>query len=710
MGEHHEQFRQKLPAEPSREELGSEETIEVAISDTEARKRLERIISAEHLKALVMAKSRFRYDIDPNPQPGILARTVTSGKVRPILLNPELFRFSDDTIGGVLLHEAGHHAPEVVSLQEKFMRDIGDPAVIPEIYRDDPQAAEAFFRGLSRHLHNALADMWLESFLSRRPYADVRKRIYHSNHETAPAEGRNLRQLPKPEQLVQLMVGEHRFGASRPLRELVDADVYAEYEKLVKSGALDEIEKRKPFENYFASEADLAAAIERKYEAYRYAILPAYLTLIESEVRERMRQQGAGGEEMEYILGGAGSGSAEAAPLTKEEREKLEKKIREIAEKLFRELEKFGEHFAPYERDENEEKERDKKIAQARKEAEERAKGEEAAGQRTEGSKKEKQSASERLRDLVEKLASESAEGRKRGLAEALHIPVEAVEMWDEVKRQYRREIESLASAISEIFLDNRRKRLEYLHREGEIIPGLEYETIAAMLSGETDPRTRMRYVRDPQFLESELEFIVDTSGSMAGEKIRASIAMFVITVEAFRKVREDLEAEKLLQSDAEQPLRIGVTTFKTTPHRVHELDEPITEERELEIIGYLSNATGGTSETETIAEVYRQLSLHRKNIFKLMVVLSDGYGDGKAVHPILEQLNEDQDVCLFAAGLGRDAKGVVETYLKPFEGETHANVGGVVAHDPTDAIDPFVEFLKRQIVRRYGELSKRRS
>lgn len=228
----------------------------------------------------------------------------------------------------------------------------------------------------------------------------------------------------------------------------------------------------------------------------------------------------------------------------------------------------------------------------------------------------------------------------------------------------------------------------------------MEYETIAAIVSGDLDPETKMKEVRNPEFLELEMEWIVDNSGSMAGNNIEKSIDLLVIIVEAFKKAKEDLDAENLVAMD-EQPFRLGATKFTTRPWRVTNLEEPLSNEKELRMIDEISQIGGGTDETEAIQGVYREMTLNKRNVIKLIFVLSDGYGNKEGVVPIIRQIEEDDEVIFLALGLGEnqeEAQGVVDTYVKPLLRAENTNVFGYATEDPNQMLPYVLEFLKKQV------------
>lgn len=666
--------------------------------------RFEDVISSEHLRMIAMSSGGFRFAPDQRlaeknlrelAQTGTLRLNLgrTDLATRTIYYNPLILNGSPDLgvkpmppaqLRGFAYHESGHHAPEVVAFRNLLRSHLTNikEEDMPEAYRKTPAAATRFLAALDRHLHNSLTDIWLESYLSRRPYYPIGSDI---------AEPYTASQLPptyqihsKPEQLMQTIL-RHRYVPDNALDQKVDPEVFAAFGRILESGALAAVMDRTTHENYFAKDGDREAAIRRKFEAYRQVFLPEYLKLVEEELEERKQQRQAAKQkpgQQDQPQPGQTTPADSAVPPTAEEET-------EIANQLLKELEAAGHQTQTL--SEEEENAINQLFAQL----------EQQFGQtpKPQSSTPRQLSPEEQIAQLAAMMLEARRQNQMRGLADAMQVREQSVAAWQQIKEQYRQEIESTAAAMAEVFLDDRRKRLEFFRREGEIVPGLEYETVAALISGDLDPATKLREVQNPEFLETEIEFIVDTSGSMGGENIRKSIELMVIAVEAFKRVREDMADENLLIEE-EQPFRVGVTKFTTIPQRVTKLDEPLSDKKELEIIERSSMVGGGTSETETIRETYRELSLRQGNIIKIVIVLSDGHGDKDGVAPLMRQIEEDDEVIFLAIGLGQDATEVVKTYLEPLA-DRDKNVFGHEAQDPAAALPYVTEFLKREVARR---------
>ena len=624
---------------------------------------------------------------------------------------------------GFTTHEAGHHAREVQEVQDRITKDLKDPENIPEAYRGEPEIEARFLQALWSNAGNGVADMWLESFMGRRPFNSLGNSI--REFQTRKGVPETLVGISKPEQLMQILlrsrylespeiVGQIRtraiskseVGRTSIYQGKGDTDVFEAYQKVLESGAMKAIMDSSYFSmptRAFVSEAQLDKAYDQKFTAYKKVILQQYLKLVDAELEERKQQKqqekdgGDQGEEDKKGQGGktgsSGSqgrgGSSEAVPLTKQEE-------KELAQQLLKELEEAGKDHDPNQRALSEEEQKQlqqmmqqiKQMAQARKEGKEA----EQAGKGQEGPQ-----GLAAIENSAEEFRRLDKENDMRGLAERMGVRQESIRTWGQIKEKYHLEIESLASGIADIFLEDRRLRLEYLKREGEVVPGLEYETIAALISGELDPETKMNVVRNPEFLETEDENVVDQSGSMSGDRLRSAIEMMVIKIEAFKKVRETLEDEQLLTALDEQPLRVGATGFDVKPERITTLEEPLSDEKELKMIDRLSMIKGGTDETGAIQEVYRGLTLHAGNVLKMITVYTDGQGNREGLVPIMQQIEDDDEVIFLVIGLGDDAEAIVASYLDPLR-DRDKNIHGITAQTPTEAIPQMVEFYKREV------------
>lgn len=697
------------PIEPTSAEATADKETTAGKSERKAI-AFEDAVTPEHLEMISRASGGFSFREDPSLPPN---RTgYTNLQTRTIHYNPLLLKGSPEhgikpwrkvDIQGFAYHEAGHHAPEVVALQDELLGGLKN-IEIPEDYKGSPDAEQRFLGAVHSHLHNALADVWLESFMGRRPYYPVREAI--SSFQKGKGEIEDFKGISRPDQLLQVLL-RSRYFAQKNLKDKVSPEVFEAFRKIEESGAMRTLMDKNVFENYFASQADGERTIEKKMAAYNQVFLPEYLSLMEKELEERKKQkqqqksgekqkEGDGNEKGEDGKGGGGGGApSEAVPLTKEEEQ-------ELIEQIIKEIEEAGKEMesrAPSEEEKKKVKSTMGQLKQILVKRAAEAKGEKPKGGEPQG---EPSKGEEAIKELGREFEKKERERMRRGLAEAMQVKQETIRKWERIKEKYPREIESLAGSLVEVFLDDRRKRLEYLKKEGEIVPGLEYETISALLSGQLDPETKMTTVTNPEFLETEIEWIVDTSGSMSGQKIEKSVELLAIVSEGFKKVKETLEAENLV-AESEEPFRMGVTKFTTLPERVTKLSEPINDKKEVIIIDKVSEVGGGTEETGAISQVYKELKLSKKNVIKIIVVLTDGEGNREGVAPIIQQVEDDKEVIFLVVGLGdtkESSQAIVDTYVAPLR-QRESNVFGFAVEKPEEALPAVLEFLKREVNKR---------
>lgn len=683
--------------------------------------KIEDVVSPEFLQMISLASGGFSFREDPRLaqealETGMAQTGWTHIPTRTIYFNP-LLREGNKKLGvkpwtradilGFTTHEAGHHAPEVKKFNDLMIEDLKDPDIVPEPYRASPDHQTRFLQALYSHLDNSLADIWLESFMGRKPFRFLGSSI--REFQTGKGKPETLQNISKPEQLMQALIrgiyiedpsitsevgrkaiSKDNVKEKSVFQDKVDEDVFEAYQRVLESGAMRALIDNSYFAmpaRAFISEAELENQIKLKFRAYKQVFLPEYLKMVEAEIEERKKQQSQ--------LGQPQSGRSGAVPLTPEEEQGL-------LEQLLKELEKAGQDHKPEKSTLSEEEQR--KLQQLMNKLSQMAKQRQQEGQNSDPNKKpgeeQRLKGIEAIEAMARKFRESDKESDLRGLAESMRVQQETVRTWDAIKEKYKLEIESTAAAYAEIFLDDRRKRLEFLKREGEIVPGLEYETIAALISGELDPETKMREVVNPDFLELEKWFILDQSSSMAGEQLEKSIEMMIIDTEALKLVRQNLEDEGLLFPEEEYPFRIAETGFTTVPHEITSLDEPLSDKKELTMIEESKKVGGGTEETGTISQVYKKMSLKRGNVIKLITVFTDGEGNMEGLIPIMQQIEEDDEVIFLVVGLGADANSIVESYLSPLK-EKSKNIFGIAAENPAEALPQVIDFYKREVIKK---------
>lgn len=702
-------------------------------ADISRGRRLEDVISPALLEILAEA-SGFHFVADRAlAAAGEVA--YTDMRTKSIHYNPDLLigapergitAWTPAQVRGFAYHEAGHHAPPVREYQDQVTKVATDPAVIPEAYRGDPEAETEFLKGMYAHFVNGLADMWDEGYIGRHPWESIAKDLRELN--VGIGEIPSYLALSQPEQLIQVLLRSRHFPDQK-LEGRVSPDVLAAYQRIIKARAIKRLVDATQHEDPFASDRDRAREVQDKTRVSESIVLPEYLKLVEGELKDREQKQQGGGEEggeegeqegdekggdgggtssgkkgkpkKKSGKQGAAAGRQSAVPQTAEEKAKARQKA---LEKLGKELQKEGGKYgsqAPSKEDKDAAKDRNDAINRAaRRRAGDKTIPEEKPGEEKTGEVDPLQA----HRDFVRNRERQQLQEEQEGIAKAAGVEITDVRIWTEISQEYQREIQMLAEAIANVFIDDRRPAIEYLKREGDIVPGLEYETVAAIAAGDLDPDTRMKVVRQKEFLETECEFICDTSGSMStGNKNRLSAAMAVIIVEAFRRVREMLAGQGLLEPMKEDPLRFGAVAFADRAERITTLDEPASKEKELKVVNRIMQSGGSTDERAALGGVHKEFKLRSHKVIKLMIVLTDGQGTREAIAPTIQQIEDDPEVVMLVVGLGDDdesANAIVESYLAPLR-QPDRNIFGAAATDIKQMLPQVVGFLTREIAKR---------
>ncbi|MFC1721980.1 hypothetical protein ACFL0Z_03670, partial [Patescibacteria group bacterium] len=553
---------------PSKKETVEEEQLEQELAKLKDRmKEVEKMIPPAHLELLAEASGDFHYrwawDLAAKfLQEGLMMRGYTDLQTRNIHINPLVLTGVPEIgmppmdrreIQGFYYHEAGHHTAEVGRFQDDMRENLQDPEVVPEVYRGDEQTEIRFLQALDSNLHNTLADIWDESYMGRRPYAAIREALDEKGSVAEMAE-LTKRGLSKPEQFCQLVL-RGRYGESKEFlkkmaggrlkaeyvrknskfKESVDPEVFDAYVKSMSSGAIQATMRQQEFESSFTEDWRRERNRQRRFTAYKDIILPEYLKLVEQEVedRKKSKQQVKGGKdksgkgEPSKTESSGQAGSLDSVPLTPEEQ-------REILEKLAKELEEAGKERGAMAPSKEDEKKGQESLDELRRRVKERIEALREGKPLPEvpprpGDKPEDPEGMDKLRQVQRQLERQSRERRQGGLAEQMGVRQESIASWERTREKYRDVIEALANQLADVFLADRRKYRVHHRRSGEITPGLEYETVAAIAGGETDPATRTDIKQHPEFLETEVQFVFDTSGSMSGYRLESSIDLSVV-------------------------------------------------------------------------------------------------------------------------------------------------------------------------------------
>lgn len=679
------------PPEPAEPLVLTKELALALIEKSLAGFSMEEVIDSEYLELLSHSTGGFTFAADRKLAlqsliEGRFRTGYTNLQTRCIYFNPLFFAGCPELglpaqpkekIRGFIIHEVGHHVPEVVWLQDKISAYL-EQIEVPEEIKGDMMKCHRFYQIVQSNINNGVYDVWDEAYMGRKPYTMFSEDLDIRGIESKPS---NWHDLSAPEQFIQAFL-TMRYHQITPA--MVSPEVWEQLELIKSTKALKVLMDSSYFSpprRAFMSEAQLRAQIQHKFEAYRQVFLPAWLKLFNLELEKE--KEGKQAEKKEQ---------GNDPELTSEE-------IEEIIEKLLQALEGAGKKLESSTPAEGEKEGLEKMISKII----EKLTGSEKPETAPDASPEELQGM-----DAVNAMRKQFLKGQQdrenQEMGKKHGVDPEVIRKWKRISEKYKEVISSTAAELAEFFIDDRRKYIEYNRREGDITPGLEYDTIAAMSSGDADPETRMSYGQAQEFYSTEIEFIVDTSGSMSGEKIERTKELLIILTEAFQQVKNDLLAENLLRPEDEEPLQIGVTKFDTSAEIVTPRSESLSEKKEIKILSNLDAIGGGTDERMALQETYKNLTLKRSRVIKIIVMLTDGQGAGSGVHPIIRQIERDDEIVFLALGLGDDdssAQAIVDTYLAPLKNRKDGNVFGKAVSQPKNILPYVVAFLREQITKR---------
>lgn len=601
--------------------------------------------------------------------------------VKEIHYHPDMIGSEPERARATALHEALHHAKPVAALDRRIER-LAKRAKPPKAYAETPKLRELFPLAIRTYLGNALTDRFLEFYAVRGNYRRVFLPDYQKKTEQSK-DGRDLRQLPLPQQFVQRLLGAERFHGGEP-KDTVDPRIEEEFAALEKAlTALDDVST---YEHPLRLPGDEQRDIERKAYAVEQFFLPAFIRMLEQEQEDRKKQ------EEEKKPEGEEKGDKPSPELLQELAEMLEKLIKE-----------GKEQFVPM----SEQDPIEQLLQGARAKSNEASKpgdvpGEGEGKDEGKGEPKEGEGKGEGEKGVEERRAEAAAAGRRvqeargRGTAERHGVAYETVQAYERYREARREEIAKLRDRIIEAMREERQAVLGMTEREGEVTPGLETEAIAAAYAGEMDSTTHLRHIEAPQFTRVRLLFVVDVSGSMSGQRMESARAAYVILSEAFLQAKTQLEEDALVAED-EEPLEIGLLVFEGGQTLAQPIGPPQNEGERYRTLEALTPG-GGTNDYAALeraaAEIAKRAQESSEQFINIVAVLTDGEGDTVRVQGFANRVRAEQHFSLVALGFGTSA--VAGAYGGRPDGVDA--VHGADFADPADAIPAMGAFIGGRI------------
>ncbi|MEK7540405.1 MAG: vWA domain-containing protein [Patescibacteria group bacterium] len=682
-------------------------------------RELEQIMDPAYLE-LISGASGFSYQIIDEPPPNVPQHVLgftDMRRKRIFLVRQNAARLllelkasgtpekGAQKLRGFLVHEGGHHAPEVLALDQKLRVILGkselEPNALQEYFNDpadrkpdDPQdkgeTRALFWKAFWYDNCNGSLDVWLESFQARGQFDYSLGEDLFTLHELSVTGRDFLRGMPLHHQLTQVLVGEEVYLKGRGKKKVreqrvqeldqfahenLDPEVAKALTRLRKDGVMGAMGDRTSFEYWGAnSPQQKERCINKKFQAVVEHIYPAWrkLLLLEFERRKEAFRQ-----------------------MAKEaKRTFTDPELKQIYHKILKELldktQEMGKDAyaseTPGEGDPQKMEEIFKKI-----QASSRGKEPNAPPPPPSALDKAKAAISRGLEDVDAKKIVDLAD--RFGVSEA------SLRKLQDIERKYAGEIERLATDIADSFLNQRRARIRYQMLEGMTTPGMEGIEYAEAQRGNLDVRTHQITEQAAEFLQTEVEHLFDTSGSMsAHNRLEYAQIVSVILTRAFEKVKAILEGEGLLRPQEEDPLRSGYVLFTTAPERIKKLDEPSKPGTLAQMIEQTGKHSGGTDDAAAIKALETQFKLREPNVLKFMIIYSDGEGNAGAVQNIMEAIEKDKSIIVVIVAMGANPGNVATTYETTVRSKGGQNIKIVQGDDVKANLPELTNFFKKVI------------
>lgn len=727
-----EPYRFAVNADENAGSTGEEKVLEedapITVDD------LEEIFNPEFLRILTEASGGFTYTLisaQDAPRYGVSPHTIgfTDMNTRRIYLVKEhaLHFLQDKKIGkrqirGFLLHEGGHHTPPVLVLDKRLRQDLGkqdlEPSELQDFFSDPDdhgKTRELYWRAVMSDCFNGVLDAWLEEYMARPPYDSIAEDFNSLYEQSQQGRSKELflgatvdtpegpvqtPPMPLHHQLTQRLVGEERYFKRREVdrlverkspkfqkelqqnaQDLLDPRVASTVEQLRKDNAFNVLMDRSRFIDPFATDKQIENFQEQKYRAAIDFFYRSWRALLLEEF-ERRKQYAAD------------EAAANNETHTKEEWLQIHHKI---LKELLGQTEQLGQSFGiitPGKGDKKELEKIFKGIAGS------------AGGGRGKGEAPPSPTISDldRMRREIQSKFDEMKRKEIKDLADRFGVSEASLRKLRDLESRHANDILRLTEALAEVFINQRLPKTIYEQTEGMITPGLEHVLVGGAMRGDHDLRVRQDIIESPEFMQTEVEFMADTSGSMQNQRLELAEAMFVIVTRAFENVKERLSSQNLLRPQEEDPLRVGYAGFSDKPYRVKKLSEPTIKDRTLaQMIEQYGKVSGGTDDAASLEALKGEFQKNVERVLKFLVVASDGEGNPDGVQKLLKEIEEDNSIIMIVVAMGTDHSAVASTYESAARRAGSSNIFVITGEEVTHSVNTLCDYLVKQIRRKAG-------
>jgi hypothetical protein len=700
--------------------------------ETELNSRfLETVVDPTFLKYISNASGGFAYTVLDSAPSGVKTDVgFTDMRTRRIyMIRKALERFlgSEDgtrKIRGFLAHEAGHHAPDVVVLDKMLRDQIGKSEYEPIDFKqefdldNDKEALggrvpvrQLFWRAVSANVNNVALDIWLEQLMGKAPFVSA-KRDFQILYELED-HSRQLRGLPIHDQFTQWIVGEQRYLHSekrmtnaarareveKAMKTVLDPETQKAVNELLKKGAMRALMDVTAWEGFSSTTQDQERAIKLKFEAVMGYILPAWASLLKKSLDKAFDNSNV--PPFDCKKNDDETDEEYVARRQSEEKIYFSKMavIRyELLRKLLEDDVAFGQgKYGVGTPDFATEAEREGALGNISPMP---SKGDRARPQ------PRKATSDELMRERMRGELDNMNRRRIEEDADRFGVSAESLRQLLDLIKKYETEINELAEGLAESFLSQRRAVTEYHRLEGRLTLGMETFAIAEARRGNDEAMVHEAEVQASDFTSTDVELLLDTSGSMQGGRLEIGLAFTVVLQEAFKKVQQMLRDEQLLRPEDEQPLRIGSAGFTDTPYRVKKLSEPLTDKSLAQLIHQANTRSGGTDDAAAIEALSTEFKKNSEATLKFLVIISDGEGNPGAVQSIIDSIEKSDDMLVVVCGLGSDPQSVIDTYDSMLKGKGISNVLPLVGDSVKEILPELIKFLKKKIADKTNKMS----
>lgn len=689
---------------------------------------LQEILDPDFLQIITHARDKegyrsyFHYELIDEPPPGVPAHVMgftdmNTGSIylvkRYVLefLKKKGIDKSDEKKGrsalrGFFRHEGGHHSPEVTQLQDALTEDAGkredEPPELIEFFDeegDDGKRRKAYWQAVMSDIYNASFDVWLEEYTVRGTYLYA-QHDFRNLYEDCCTTGRPKEmfdRLPLHHQLSQWLVGEDRYykafehaemtpeerveASMKLAKERLHPDVVKALEKLHGSRAIEALRSPAKFSRTAPRQVQ-AAGTREKFKAVKDHIYKEWRDLLVKEYEKQL-------EELEKQLK---KGKRKLSD------EQMGKVKRNIIDQLLGNTDKMGkEAWGSLTPSEGEMKKIKEALDRIRKAG--AGKGTEKAGPKPEPSE---QSERDRQREAITKAKRRRKKNEMTEMANRFGVDEKSIRFVEDTVREFQNEIDDLATALKNIFEDQWRVEWEKQLRIGMVEPLRITEKVIHVLSGVPDSKTQTMPGQKPDFMETEIEFMFDVSGSMGGNRrLELSQKMGIIVARAFEAVKMILlgqeEGQRWLAEEANKgrdPLRIGYSCFTSEAYRIKKPDEPNTKESLAQMVWNTDRISGGTDIEEAMSALMNAFEKVPDNVKRFMVFASDGEDSAEATQAMLRKIEKDKEMIVIILAMGANPGDVAATFKTQARAAGASTIKVIEGTNIPRAVDDLIRYV----------------